>query len=306
MHWCMSQVGSVCQFLSILWKWIHCIYWKRASCCILLSHVNFRSLGLSHLPARWWCDMTLMDVLLHVYWRGRTLLECLWNSYILADCVQIKLGYISATALNLILMVSACVGRLCGHAHLCSWVSHNHSICTSEWRRALLHFDLLSLHLAAISLNCLSAVCNFLIKHWHLQTLRRLNGMIKNWILPMPTAWASIYLIDGLLNPCHVDHRLLSLIWSSWGDASFSIGLSGSYCGGCWEMHVCCLGWDLPSRIFLLPYWSSDLLLNCRFFLSLNSRLMIIHKDLMLLNLILSGDTSHVFLKNSLVQCNLP
>lgn len=63
--------------------------------------------------------MTLMDVLLHVDGRGCTLLECLRNTYLLADCIQIKLRYISAAALNLILVISACVSGLRGHAHLC-------------------------------------------------------------------------------------------------------------------------------------------------------------------------------------------
>lgn len=63
--------------------------------------------------------MPLVDVLLHVNWRGRTLLKCLRNSYLLADCVQIKLRYISTAALNMILVISACVSGLRSHTHLC-------------------------------------------------------------------------------------------------------------------------------------------------------------------------------------------
>ena len=66
---------------------------------------------------------------------------------------------------------------------------------------------------------------------------------------------------------------------------------------------MCCLGRSLPCRVFLLTNGCRDLLLNGCFFLSLNG-LMVIHKGL-LLGLILCGNSSHILLKNPLVQRDL-
>jgi len=248
--------------------------------------------------------MTLVNVLLHINRWSCTLLKGLWNTNILADCIQIKLRYISAAAFNLILLVSASISRLCSHAHLSSRLPYNRVNAAKRLRASisLFHLDLLSFHLTAIPLNSLCAVRYLLVEYWDLECLWWLY-MVKNWILPMPTAWTPIYFVDSLLYPCHIDHRLLLLVRCSGRYARVPIGYEP--CDSSWgrEMHMCCLGRSLPCRVFLLANGCRDLLLNGCFFLSLNG-LMVIHKGL-LLGLILCGNSSHILLKNPLVQRDL-
>jgi hypothetical protein len=119
------------------------------------------------------------------------------------------------------LLVSALVGWLCGHAHLCSRLS-NHHICdptSAHGTAPCLHLNLFSLHLTSraclIAIDGLGAVSYLRVvevRHcnpWLLLGLRMYDGIFSLTIVAIST---SINLVNGLLNARHVYHRLLCLV----------------------------------------------------------------------------------------------
>ena len=232
-----------------------------------------------------------MNVFLHINWWSGTLLKSIIYPDFLTDGIQIKLWDIATFAL--ILMICTLISRLCCHTHLSGRITDN-SI-SSYWWTSLLHLNLLSLHLTGSSLNCRCAISNLSMKVRHRHT-RLFRLWINNRVLSLATGiGTTIDLIDGLLNSCHVDHRLLGLVWAHRGQTGISLLLSGGRL-----MHLGSLGKQLSIIWQLLLSDSCRyLLMNCILFLNLG--LIMVQSRL----LVLGWDTRHVFLKYSLIQRNL-
>ena len=160
--------------------------------------------------------MALMNVFLHVNRRCGALLQGCRYSDLLADRVQIKLGDISSTAFDVILVVGALVGWLRGHTHLGIGVADD--TIDAHGAAALLHLDLLALHLAGRALDSGRAVAHLGVEVRHHRT--PLRPSVNYRVLPLSATTtatpyaigAPVNLVNGLLDARDINHRLLGLL----------------------------------------------------------------------------------------------